>query len=176
VVHLNTVSLSCFHFHGSVVAKFSGNIPKGPTCVTLWCKDPSLSVEDQNEYLEESSNLITASFESLQTETFEICDGQLVQYLKLDLRLANRTIQKHLSKLGYDNYLHLYIIFKQLKHLNVNHLHCIEYVLSITLLHVSGFKHLSLYCIFTNNMIDHRVGFLFAIIITVFISQGICVV
>jgi hypothetical protein len=125
-----------FYFCDSVVAKFSGNIPKGPTCITLWCKDPSLSVEDQNEYLEESSNLITASFESLQTETCEIYEGQLVQYLKLDLRLANRTIQKYLSKLGYARYNVNNVLYK--KYFKPYHSAAhIEYVLS---------KHFEAFC------------------------------
>jgi hypothetical protein len=82
------------------VARFHSNVPKGPTLIVLWVKDPNLSKEEQEELLEEASNLVTSSFESLQSELFEISEGVLVQYEKLDLRLSNRTIHKHLSKLG----------------------------------------------------------------------------
>jgi hypothetical protein len=84
----------------AAVGRFHGQIPKGPTIIVLWVKDPNHNNEVQAELLEEASNLVTSVFESRKSILFEISEGVLVYYHKLDLRLANRTIHKHLSKLG----------------------------------------------------------------------------
>ena len=74
-------------------------IPKGPTSIVFWIRDPNCTPEEQKEILEESANLVTANFLSLLTEIIKVCEGYFALYIRFDLRLANKTIQKHLSKL-----------------------------------------------------------------------------
>ena len=107
MVYLETITLKItlkynyyrFTFYDSAVSNFNGSIPKGPSCFIFWVKDKDQTVAEQTEYYTETISLITSPFECKESEIFEICPGQLVLYIKLELCLANKTIYKHLSKL-----------------------------------------------------------------------------
>lgn len=73
-------------------------IPKGPTCIVLWAKEDT-SPETQEEVLEDAVNLLTSNFDCPQQEKLEPVKGRFAVYLKLELRLSNKCIYRHLEKL-----------------------------------------------------------------------------